>query len=215
MYGTYGAKRPRVTCYPEQTAKTWDASTTGATTLGTFGECVAISVVAGIAQGTSSTTRVGRCIYLNDLKIRFKFIKVADIEQAVTVRVLVVKDKQSNGANATLGEVLDQDADADIQAFRNMDDPDRYAILHDETFTMNTQSGAGNGTTQNWPEMKVMKNVDIKFYQPVQVTYDVGDATGANTTIRQNNIWVMVYTDRSSGTVSSTMQMDSRVKFTE
>lgn len=103
---------------------------------------------------------------------------------------MVYWDKQSNGAAATVANLL---AGTDINEFRNLQQTGRFRTLHDKIYTLSATAGSGNGTTSKFGKQvrrfKVNKNVVIPL------TFD-GNA-GAITDLTTNNLGVMVISESS------------------
>lgn len=166
------------------------------------------SVVSGIAHGDAWNTRQGRKIYISRLQINGHIDSAAAGSECQPVRVLVVQDRQANGATPTLAEVLNTAAAANpIQAYRNLENTARFKILMDKKFMANKDAGSGKCCI---PFSKV-----IRFPKGLHVTYDASDTAGASAQIFTNNVWVISVGHHSTATNNGQVTWTSRIRFTD
>jgi len=117
------------------------------------------------------------------------------------VRVIVFVDKQANGATAAVLNLLET---ANIQSFRNMDEVDRFTILHDqihESVVVTTNALHTSGQIK-WYSINKKLNLPIHF----------SAAAGAITELRSNNIGILYISDEAAANVNLA---NVRVKFTD
>jgi len=92
------------------------------------------TLIAGIVQGTTDNTRIGGKICVTNVNCR-GFRNMASYGTAAFfggyLRVVLYIDKQCNGANALVTDILQS---ATINAFRNMNNLDRFIILKDKMY---------------------------------------------------------------------------------
>ncbi len=140
-----------------------------------------------IAQGVTESQRVGRKCTVRAINWRYTIqLDVATGAGASeVVRVILYLDKQCNGAVATVTGILETD---DFQSFNNLANTARFHILHDKTYDLNFVAGAGNGTTQAWPEMQISDAI----YKKVNIPLEFDSTTGAITELRSNNVGVLL-----------------------
>lgn len=146
-----------------------------------------------IPQGVKEDERVGRkcvlkSIYWNgtlDLPIQDA---VATSLTGDMIRLIVYQDHQCNGATATDVGILET---ADIDSFRNLANQQRFTILYDKVFVLNylTLASDGAGVVS---QAQLLKR--FKFYKKcnIPIEYDNSASTGVLTTIRTNNLGVLV-----------------------
>lgn len=97
------------------------------------------------------------------------------------VRLYVIWDKQVNGTDATIAEVLES---TEVNSFRNLANKNRFRVLGSRTHDLVNRAGAGNGTTDTFSsdmqygEFNIKCNMDIEY----------SGVTGAIGEIRSNNI---------------------------
>lgn len=87
-------------------------------------------ILNGIQQGTSANARVGRSALFKSLQFRFQ-LGDSTTPGIVPVRVLIVYDKQSNGALPLITDILAQN---NFTSPMNLDKANRFLILCDKIF---------------------------------------------------------------------------------
>jgi len=107
--------------------------------------------ILDISQGTSQNERIGGKITVTNINLRARLVAYAlsatsPVDtRGINARVLLVRDKQSNGGQCSITDVLQQSNNGTgnytgVDCFRNMDNVDRFDIIYDKTFTL--QPGA-------------------------------------------------------------------------
>ncbi len=164
-----------------------------------------------IVQGDGESERIGRKICVKKIGWRFEILKntAGDLLSADVVRVILYLDQQTNGATAAVsgdGGIVEAD---DYQTFLNLANKGRFKIMMDRTYDMNTFAGAGNGTANDSSPVLVTDSFYWKGAIPIE--YDSGAATGVITTMRSNNIGVLLFSRGGLCTFGSKM----RIRFTD
>ncbi len=164
---------------------------------------IAEDSVLTIPEGVGEEQRIGRKITVK--KIGWKFnIKLPAGTTATasdTVRVMLYVDKQTNGAAAAVTDLLATD---DFQSFNNLSNKSRFYTLMDRTYDVNT-SISGNGTSSDTVE----KQINDSFYKDcnLPIEYDNSATTGAITTMRSNNIGVLLLSESGLCAFQSKMRI--------
>lgn len=112
-----------------------------------------------IAVGITKSTRVGGKIQVVHLGLKFQLVLPATAliaDGCDSVRMIVFLDTQANGALASITDVL---TSASINAFYNRDTEDRFLILKDSVYALNT--GGYDATGGNTP---VIKNIVWDYF---------------------------------------------------
>lgn len=218
-----GIKKPRQALHTKFHSKMciekkFHDATSGVVTSSTSGTGMKFSVISGIAQGTSSIQRVGRRIFGWDLFLKgyVQLTETADLPSAgVEMRVLVVKDRQSNGNTPDIDEILDVGATVTHKpfAFRNLENTRRFEIMYDHTFVINAKAtvqtdGAGANSTM---ENKIPFHFSKKWKDGLKIIYQTGEGGGLSNTIQDNNVWVIAYAQNTSGEIV----VNSRFRYTD
>ncbi len=179
-----------------------DKATTVITTAGIVEPTVII-----IPQGVEENKRVGRKCTLKSInwKYRLNLPIVASAGSGVTsdtVRLMIIHDKQCNGATATVAGILES---ANYQSFRNLANSGRFNVLMDKTISLNYLGGAGDGAANDFNE--VTKSGSFYKACNIPIEYDNSADTGVLTTIRSSNIGVLLISE------SAVVVLDSKFRF--
>ncbi len=161
-----------------------------------------------IPQGVTEITRVGRKCVVKSVNWRGQISLSAGstVGSSQTVRLMVVLDKQANGAAPTVTGVLES---ANFQSFNNLANKGRFRTLSDSTFAMNVQAAAGDGASND--SANVLQN--FTFFKACDIPLEFTAATGAIGEITSNNLFILMIT----GTAGSLIALDSqiRLRFTD
>lgn len=141
-----------------------------------------------MAQGTTPSERIGNKIVIKQIFLHIEVLLPSTATVAETsdiVRILVVKDKQCNGAAATVAAVLQGTT---LYDFNNMENKGRFKTLAERTYSLKS-GGAGNSTATTIVTMEdiIHDTIAIKCNIPVQY----GGAGGAITDIKSNNVFLL------------------------
>jgi len=165
--------------------------------------------VVVIPQGDGESERVGRKCTIRSIYFKGS----ATLESATAtnltddfIRLMVIQDKQTNGAAFTVGNVL---VTANFLAHKNLENEKRFRVLSDQMINLNTtvalDTGGGDaGGERNRTWIKYLRcNIPIE--------YDSSAATGAIATQRSNSIAVLAITQNSL----TNLQYVCRVRYTD
>lgn len=189
--------------------KFWD-QTRAVAVIGNSGGAAIQSPLALVAQGTTAETRIGQKMFVWDIQLKGQITMLANTNaDSVVTRVMLVKDKQSNGATPNLGDILDLGATNDVYAFRKTENLKRFTVLGDKLITINRR--AGDGVAQN-AEVVIPFRFYKKFTAGLKVMYKTNNSDGANLGIMDNNVWLLMFSDSSNATVG---EWESRIRFTD
>ncbi len=156
-----------------------------------------------IAQGTTESTRIGRKCTIRSINWRFqisKAISTGGSSAADAVRVIMYLDKQANGATAVNTDILES---ADFQSFNNLANKSRFRTLMDRTYDMNSMAGGGNGTAEDYAEIRV----NDTFFKKCNIPIEYDSTAGAITEIRSNNIGVILMSQSGTSGFSSKIRL--------
>lgn len=151
------------------------------------GEVPATGQLCIIPQGVNESERVGRKVTIKHIMMRGFLIPVAGTWTggSEVIRLMLVQDTQCNGAAATwsgANGVLESDT---VHAFRNLENSNRFKILKDWYTVLNAQAGVTTSFNQTTRTFFFSKNCSI----PIE--WDSVATTGALTTIRSNNLFLI------------------------
>lgn len=155
-------------------------------TFDTTGEVPATGQLNLIPQGTGEQERIGRKVHLKSIHMRGTISpNPATWSGGSMLRLLLVQDKQCNGAAATysgVNGVLENDV---ISQFRNLENIDRFIIHKDWYIPLNAKAGVSGAWAPVVKEIEFHKKLDI----PIE--FDSTVTTGALTSIRSNNLFLL------------------------
>lgn len=149
------------------------------------------TLLNGIAQGTTESTRIGRKCTIRSINWRWMLIKAAASSKSAssdTVRVILYLDKQANGATAGVTDILETDQ---FLSFNNLANKSRFRTLMDRTYSMNSTAGGGDGTTEDYTEFQL----NDSFYKKVNIPIEFSGTAGTIGEIRSNNIGCLILSE--------------------
>lgn len=166
--------------------------------------------LSNIAQGTDFFNRVGNSI--RPQTFRFAFSCAGNVNNpGHMVRLLVVQDKENQGVDPTMGDVL-AGLSQPILAPLNPETKQRFRILVDRAiaFTQPSPGVAASGTSTTYiPERKQPEIYDMRLSGHIR--YD--DTAGADASNLEGALFLMaVSTDASNG---PSLRYTSRLTFTD
>lgn len=151
------------------------------------------TLISGVATGTDGTTRIGRKILMKSFQIRY--ICGSGNPQSQH-RVLVIYDKQANGALPTASQVVDTNS---FMSPMNLANSDRFVVVMDD-ISDSQQSSA--------------LNISGKRYVKCNLEAIFSGTTNGIASITSGSIFIMVANnaDPTIGSVSS-FYFTSRIRF--
>lgn len=154
------------------------------------GEVPATGQLVLIPQGVTESTRVGRKCTIKSIQLRLTntYVPGADTLGCTTAFLMLVLDKQANGAAAAATDVL---TSTDFrQAMINLDNSERFVIL--KRFDMVLQAGAGVATAFGRDQKQ------IEYYKKCNIPIEYSSTAGAITEIKSNNLFFLAGTDQTT-----------------
>jgi hypothetical protein len=172
------------------------------------------SPINGLTQGDTETERVGRVTYLKSIHIKGRVVFAASFTGAIApishkVRLLLVIDKQSNGANISAASVLADRSGTgfDVEAHYNPENVSRFQILRDFTLDEGANGGFYNGSQLGKTATTRSFSIDHTFSKPLKIVHAGNVNTYAG--IATNQVHLIALADN----VSSQLTYVSRVRF--
>lgn len=165
-----------------------------------------IDTLNNMAQDTSENGRIGRKVSVKHVYMRGTVFlgpeeNAANIPQDDSVRIIVYMDKQCNGSDAIVGDILQ---DLDFFGYRNLANLSRFKILKDVKYDLNygglTSDGAANFSTTG-----VAKTFQFAFHTNDPIEYSgVGQSISE---IRSNNFGMLFISRTGLAAVSGTSRL--------
>lgn len=171
--------------------------------------------------GSGLNQRIGRKVKVLKLKVH-GFVTAAPqaaqttTDAAARLRVILVQDKQTNAAQMTGANLINDSAGgaaATINAFQNPNNFGRFKVLKDKFITMQDPNLCQNGvTTMEQNGLKVPFKFTVNFKQPVLVNFNATNG-GTVADIIDNSFHVLCGCDTS--TLASSISYYTRVCYKE
>ncbi len=165
--------------------------------------------LSNIAQGTDYFNRVGDSILVQSFELRLTAVGETNAE-AQKMRVLLVADKEQNGTDPTLGEVLQGGTSPLIQPY-NVFYEQRFNVLYDELVTMNNRVGLATGGTSTAFLGERVDMPDLVRKWNKHIKYDASAAADASN--RENALYLMCVSNSAS--TGPGLQYTFRLRFTD
>lgn len=131
--------------------------------------------ISGVAIGDGARNRDGRTITLKSVHVHGIITSYTPNDRIV--RVVLVRDKQTNGAQFNAEDVLlPTTGTNDVNAFRNLDFIKRFDVLKDLTIVVNTNHAqAGAISTMRHFKIDVPLNVEVDHRGGTDSVTDITD----------------------------------------
>lgn len=179
--------------------------TVGNATLDTTGS---VTLLNGCARGTDINEREGREIDLRSVQLRMNISARSEAIVDQTVRVLLVYDRQTNGAAPGLTDII---RGGTVCGMRNLENRKRFKILMDYTVRLNANytGGASLHTAAN---NGVFKDYYQRFNLPT--TFNSGNA-GTVADMATGSLYMVRVGEIAAGTAAAEVDFCSRVRYTD
>ncbi len=150
------------------------------------GDVLNTGSICQIPQGVTESTRIGRKCTIKSISMRMLF-SLPSLTTPVgpvssMIRVLLVLDKQCNGAAPNVTDLLET---ANWLSHNNLANKGRFRVLYDRKLNVQPTSGAGGDTDGNWPRSNVYREHFMKCNIPIEFK----STTGAIGEITSNNLF--------------------------
>ncbi len=183
-------------------------TTLGGTASTTAGAIVNASLNI-VPEGNGESDRIGRKITIHNIRMRGQlnlFASPASTSGTI-VRVMVYQDMQTNGAAATVGDLLES---ANWRAYRNLANQSRFVVLLDKVMAISPQAA-----TITSADVIATQNVARVFHFnkkcAIPIEFDNSATTGVITSQRSNNIGVLYIAEAAT----VTLDYICRIRYTD
>ncbi len=176
-------------------------TTLGTTALATAGVILSPTLNL-VLQGVSESNRIGRKMTITRINMRmFIVLNSGTAVTSETYRLMVVLDRQANGAAATITDVLET---ADEKSFNNLANSQRFLVLKDWYGSINKTADIGTNINS---QLKV-----VTFFKEVNIPIEFSATAGAITDIRSNNLLLL---GLSSVGATISISHTTRIRFSD
>ncbi len=201
--GTKGQKRRRSGYYGYGTKESKFFDTTfGSASTATGGTFTTLTL---IPQGLTESTRIGRQILITSVAIKGLCQINASVSENGTsdvVRIVLVQDKQTNGAIAGSTEYLELN---EINGFNNLSNKNRFKTLASMIVHINTPLSGDGTTTQTGEAIRY-----FQLFKKVKIPMEFAAGTGAITEISSNSVLAFVISEEATANI----RWETRIRYT-
>jgi len=171
----------------------------------------AVLLLNGIARGDDIGDRIGRKVIIKMMELRFKLGATSDTGIDQVQRLLVVYDKQTNGAACTGAQVLATVASAYAPySPTNLENRNRFVVLYD-TGAVSIQSDVlGAVEVPKYGSQRVFNMK--RYFSGLPVTFNAGDA-GTVADISTGSIYAVVCGSVAAGATAGSAAIYSRIRY--
>ena len=216
MAGRYRAANIRTAGFNLMEKKYLDetkaATSIVATTAGAEVDPATVNCCNAIAAGAGESQRIGRNIKILSWHIKGTLIHTAGagatLKPSTVVRLILVLDKQTNGAQLNSEDVIEDAANVE-HGYRNLQHITRFRILKDTTFTLNCATSAGDGAVNDSGETSRVFKYNFNFKKGLIAHYKSSTPSVAD--ITNNSLHVICF----ASAVGDTIQYESRIRYVE
>ncbi len=138
-----------------------------------------------IPQNTGESARIGRKVTLTSIAIRIN-LRIAEYTNATrtcdTVRIMLVLDKQCNGAEALSSAILEG---TQYDEFRKLESKNRFRVMYDKLHQMRVHSGGAQDATTG---LFGQANKDIWIYKKCSIPLEYSGTAGVVSEMPINNL---------------------------
>lgn len=169
-----------------------------------------LTLLNGLAPGNSASQRIGSKVSWMSMEAYIQIFAHATTGIDNKCRLLVVLDKQPNGAAP--GAITDILQTADFLSPRNLANRKRFKIMWDKRlYVGNVLNAAGTGTAiPNFRLFKIYK----KFKYPLQTDFNAGVA-GTVADIATNSLYFCTLGNTATGATTATCSGYFRLRYTD
>ncbi len=182
------SKRRRITSYGTQEVKFLDTTINDAAVTMTGQVSNSFNL---IVRGDGDSERIGRKVWIKSIHVRFEYFlpqqtNQADIGVGDQLRIMMIQDKQANGAPSTVLNILET---AVKESYRNLANSSRYRVFYDRNVVLNRRVAVTDGTNTSTSPTVIGHFEKYTRINTVPIEFD--GATGALSEIRSNNFFML------------------------
>lgn len=172
----------------------------------------------GLAQGTSSITRIGQNIMMKSIHLKF-YLRAPQLQLAPNsqvyakmARILIVYDLQPNGALPLGSDLLDNSTTGvGIVSSLNKLWTERFRILFDKRYFVHSMFAIAGGASAS-SQALVYDEVYLKVNH---LTQFANTSTGTYSDIRTGALWLVALSDNAAAAEQPLFTYFSRVRFVD
>lgn len=158
-----------------------------------------VTLLNGIDDGATSSTRIGRRVNLVSLTYRFSGSMAATTAGGSPIRLLIVYDRQPNGATPAITDIVILDT---ISSTMNLANSKRFKVLVDDCSQQIGTAGPQSFYISGFRRL----NLDMEFND---------NSTATITSIQEGAIFAIVWQNGNLITANPTNSLITRIRFTD
>lgn len=158
-------------------------------------------LVNGVVQGVTGGQRIGRKVNFKSMQYRLSITNgtgIAATPSVTQVRVLVLYDRQTNGALPALTEIFSPTATFD--ALIALQESKRWVILSDKTYQNDSTAGSV---------------LSIKCFEKMAMETQYNGAGGVVVDVAYGGIYILIAHNGGAFTTAPTVDGNFRLRFTD
>lgn len=159
----------------------------------------AVTLINGIAEAVGDEGRIGRQVTLKSVEVHGWNYSTASTGTDQGHRVLVVYDKQTNGAAPAITDILETVHPIDQ---REESKRTRFIVLMDKAFSLSRDGVAGDSAM--W-----------KFYKKIDLPEEFRGTAAAVTSISMGGLYVITLGDQAAGSSAGSCKWSATVRYTD
>lgn len=154
--------------------------------------------ICDIGQGDAVSDRQGDSIKVTKLQMKY-YIEQGGSATQTQIRIMLILDKQANGALPSVGDfLLDASVDDQLVSLLNLDNKFRFIVLYDRLITLSS-----SGT----------RTIGGKVFKKMQTHIRYSGTTNSTSNIQSNNYFLYIASNETSTNPSITYML--RVKYVD
>ena len=163
-----------------------------------------------IPQGDGESNRDGRKVTVKSVHYHLTATSLLASTVTSRVRVMVILDKQCNGAVISPGLILQT---TQINSFRSMENIERFTILSDRIVDLPVSAVGSFDPATGITNQLVPTSKRVSFSKScnIPVNFDNTATTGVIATIRSNNLCILAFSEAQNVTLGGY----ARIRFTD
>lgn len=193
-------------------------------------------LMSSVAQGTGATQRIGAKLTLKSVQVTMTLHideSGVDTHNTELFRVLLVEDRQCNGAVHTITDLLDTaHGQPSWKAYPRIENGDRFRIIYDQNHQLERKNAASSavaytelpgtaavpngggytnpGISKTWGEAEKT----FKIYKPLDINVLYTGSVGVVADHRSNGLWMWVIPEHGSGN-DTKIGFNSRIRYSD
>lgn len=171
-----------------------------------------ITLLNGLVQGNTVSTRVGNSVRFKNLAIRAAVANAT--AETIWLRYLIVRSEQPNGVAPTITQILQS---ANVQSFRNLNNVKRFTILKDKVLPLPYEDAATGMASnprfiEHYIDLEKRAKKKRKDKSANETDYGLGNA-GTIADISVNAYYLVVFS--SAVTNQPLFSYESRMRYVD